>query len=113
MTGGTAVILGGVGDNFAAGMSGGMAFVYDAAENFATHVNGESVVWQRLESAHWEAHLKALIAEHAKETQSKFAARLISDWALERGRFWQVAPKEMVDKLDHPLSDKAKKKLAE
>jgi hypothetical protein len=30
-----------------------------------------------------------------------------------RGRFWQVAPKEMVDKLDHPLSDKAKKKLAE
>jgi glutamate synthase (NADPH/NADH) large chain len=71
------------------------------------------VVWQRLESAHWEAHLKGLIAEHAKETQSKFAARLISDWSLERGRFWQVAPKEMVDKLEHPLSDKVQKKLAE
>jgi glutamate synthase (NADPH/NADH) large chain len=113
MTGGTAVILGSVGDNFAAGMSGGMAFVYDAAENFATHVNAESVVWQRLDSAHWEAHLKALITEHAKETQSKFAARLLSDWSLERGRFWQVAPKEMLDKLEHPLSDKAQKKLAE
>src|SRR6185295_16828916 len=88
MTGGTAVILGGVGDNFAAGMSGGMAFVYDSAENFATVVNSEGVVWQRLESAHWEAHLKGLIAEHAKETQSKFAARLLSDWTMERGRFW-------------------------
>jgi glutamate synthase (NADPH/NADH) large chain len=113
MTGGTAVILGPVGDNFAAGMSGGMAFVYDSVENFDTVVNSESVVWQRLESAHWEAHLKALIAEHARETQSKFAARLLSDWALERGRFWQVAPKEMIGKLEHPLSDKTQKKLAE
>jgi glutamate synthase (NADPH/NADH) large chain len=107
------VILGGVGDNFAAGMSGGMAFVYDAAENFPTHVNDESVVWQRLDSAHWEGHVKALIAEHAKETQSKFAARLINDWALERDRFWQVAPKEMLGKFEHPLSDKAQKKSAE
>ena len=113
MTGGTAVILGGVGDNFAAGMSGGMAFVYDAAENFPTHVNGESVVWQRLDSAHWEGHLKALIAEHARETQSKFAARLLNDWVLERDRFWQGAPKEMIGKLEHPLSDRAEKKLAE
>jgi glutamate synthase (NADPH/NADH) large chain len=113
MTGGTAVILGGVGDNFAAGMSGGMAFVYDAAENFPTHVNGEGVVWQRLDSAHWEGHLKALIAEHARETQSKFAMRLLTDWILERGRFWQIAPKEMIGKLEHPLSDKAQKKLAE
>src|SRR5262249_26128492 len=72
MTGGSAVILGPVGDNFAAGMSGGMAFVYDDAGAFSTHVNGETVVWQRLESAHWENELKTLIREHAQEAQSKF-----------------------------------------
>jgi glutamate synthase (NADPH/NADH) large chain len=38
---------------------------------------------------------------------------LLADWPLVRGRFWQVAPKEMLDKLEHPLSDKPAKKLAE
>ena len=113
MTGGTAVILGAVGDNFGAGMTGGMAFVYDEAGDFPLRVNAESVVWQRLDSAHWEEHLKDLIAEHAKETQSKFAARLLNDWALERGRFWQVVPKEMLGKLAHPLSDARPAELAE
>jgi glutamate synthase (NADPH/NADH) large chain len=113
MTGGTAVILGAVGDNFAAGMSGGMAFVYDEAGSFPVHANDETVIWQRLDSAYWEIHLKELIEEHAKETQSKFASRLLADWPLVRGRFWQVAPKEMLDKLEHPLSDKPAKKLAE
>ncbi|MFM9842449.1 MAG: glutamate synthase large subunit [Dongiaceae bacterium] len=112
MTAGTAVILGAVGDNFAAGMTGGMAFVYDETGAFPMYVNGESVVWQRLDSAHWEAVLKDLIAEHADETQSKFAARLLNDWALERGRFWQVVPKEIVAHLARPLSDKPAAKRA-
>ncbi|HVR65311.1 MAG TPA: glutamate synthase large subunit [Verrucomicrobiae bacterium] len=112
MTAGTAVILGAVGDNFAAGMTGGMAFVYDETGAFPMYVNGESVVWQRLDSAHWEHALKDLIAEHADETQSKFAARLLNDWALERGRFWQVVPKEIVGHLARPLSDKPAAKRA-
>ena len=62
-------------------------------------------MWQRLESEHWEQHLRNLIEEHAEETQSRFARRLLNDWMLERGKFWQVAPKEMLDKLPHPLSD--------
>jgi glutamate synthase (NADPH) large chain len=105
MTGGTAVILGAVGDNFAAGMSGGMAFVYDAEGGFPARVNADSVVFQRLAAAYWEGVLKDLIVEHARETQSRFAARLINDWALERGHFWQIAPKEMLPFLTHPLSD--------
>ena len=105
MTGGTAVILGRVGDNFGAGMSGGMAFVYDEAGDFPLFVNDGSVVHQRLESQYWEQHLRALIEEHAEETQSRFARRLLNDWMLERGKFWQIAPKEMLDKLAHPLSD--------
>jgi glutamate synthase (NADPH/NADH) large chain len=105
MTGGTAVILGRVGDNFGAGMSGGMAFVYDEAGDFPLFVNDGAVVHQRLESQYWEQHLRGLIEEHAEETQSRFARRLLNDWMLERDKFWQIAPKEMLDKLAHPLSD--------
>ncbi len=105
MTGCTAVILGGVGDNFAAGMSGGMAFVYDPDGDFPIKVNGDSVVFRRLSAAYWEGVLKDLVAEHARETQSRFAARLINDWSLERCHFWQIVPKEMLPRLTHPLSD--------
>src|ERR1051325_2395147 len=103
MTGGTAVILGPVGDNFAAGMTGGMAFVYDAAGEFPRYVNPDSVVWQRIDSLYWEAEAKSLIEEHVAETQSRFAQRLINDWALERDRFWQVVPREMLSRLPQPL----------
>jgi glutamate synthase (NADPH/NADH) large chain len=112
MTGGTVVILGRVGDNFAAGMSGGMAFIYDEAGDFPLYVNPDSVIWQRLDSAHWEGLLKGLIEEHARETQSKFAARLLNDWPLERGKFWQIVPKEMLTRLPQPLSDAAEAKRA-
>jgi glutamate synthase (NADPH/NADH) large chain len=50
MTGGTVVILGDVGDNFAAGMTGGMAFIYDKSGEFEKKVNDESVVWQNIET---------------------------------------------------------------
>ncbi|MBI2256283.1 MAG: glutamate synthase large subunit [Proteobacteria bacterium] len=112
MTGGTAVILGPVGDNFAAGMSGGMAFVYDEDGRFPLRINGDSVISQRLESAYWEGRLKSLIEEHATETQSKWAGRILNDWAEEKGRFWQIAPKEMLDKLEQPLSDQPAKPAA-
>src|SRR6266404_2980265 len=111
MTGGVAVILGKVGANFAAGMYGGMAFVYDADNKFETVVNPDTVVWQRLDSAYWESEVKSLIAEHVAETQSRFAQRLINDWALERDRFWQVAPKEMLSRLPQPLSDRKEERL--
>ena len=50
MTGGNVVILGEVGDNFAAGMTGGMAFIYDPYSNFEKYVNSDSVVWQKIET---------------------------------------------------------------
>jgi glutamate synthase (NADPH/NADH) large chain len=112
MTGGTAVILGPVGDNFAAGMTGGMAFVYDEAGEFPRYVNPDSVIWQRIDSLYWEDQVKSLIAEHVAETQSRFAQRLLNDWELERDRFWQVAPKEMLSRLPQPLSDRDEEKRA-
>jgi glutamate synthase (NADPH/NADH) large chain len=105
MTGGTAVILGPVGSNFGAGMTGGMAFVLDTDGAFERRANGESIVWQRLDSAHWEAVLKHLIADHAQATGSKWSAEILADWDLRKGEFWQICPKEMLPRLAHPLSD--------
>ncbi len=107
MTGGTAVILGRVGYNFAAGMTGGMGFVYDPDETFEARLNPDSVVIQRLESAHWESVLLGLIEEHVAETGSVHAAEISREWSRVRGSFWQVCPKEMVNRIAHPLSDKA------
>ncbi|MBU3077718.1 glutamate synthase large subunit [Sphingomonas quercus] len=105
MTGGTAVILGKVGDNFGAGMTGGMAFVLDEHDVFARRANPESITWQRLASAHWEAKLKALVAAHAVATDSRWAHSVLDDWDRWRDRFWQVVPKEMLTRLPHPLVD--------
>jgi glutamate synthase (NADPH/NADH) large chain len=105
MTGGTVAILGQIGDNFAAGMTGGMAFVYDADGLFEEHVNPDSVVWQRVETAHWQNVLRGLIEEHRAQTHSTFAAQLLAHWEVELGRFWQVVPKEMLSRLAHPLTE--------
>jgi len=107
MTGGTVVILGAAGANFGAGMTGGMAFVYDAQGNFPSRVNPDTVVWQRVESDYWEGVLKALIAEHVTETQSPWAEALLADWGRESPRFWQVVPKEMLSRLEHPVRREA------
>lgn len=107
MTGGIAVILGSIGDNFAAGMTGGMAFVYDPKDNFEKAVNPDSVVWQGFDSKHWEEKCKSLIAAHVENTGSEFANVLLRDWQIERGNFVQVVPKEMLERLEHPLKDVA------
>nr|MBP6380390.1 glutamate synthase large subunit [Sphingorhabdus sp.] len=105
MTGGIAVILGETGSNFGAGMTGGMAFVLDPDGRFAERANPDGIVWQRLDSAFWEAELKALITEHAAATDSQWSNSIIEDWERRRGEFWQVCPKEMLSRLEHPLSD--------
>ncbi|HSE77270.1 MAG TPA: glutamate synthase large subunit [Alphaproteobacteria bacterium] len=112
MTGGVAVLLGPVGDNFAAGMTGGMAFVLDADGSFAKKVNPDSVIWRRIETDYWESVLKELVLAHFRETQSKFCERLLADWELELPKFWQVVPKEMLNRLPRPLTREDEQKLA-
>ena len=104
MTGGNVLILGEVGDNFAAGMTGGMAFVYDVNNNFEKKVNPESVVWQKPETEFWIKFLKDLILNHLRETNSSFANKLLNNFENEIINFFQVCPKEMIDKLDNPLT---------
>ena len=103
MTGGTAVILGHVGDNFGAGFTGGMAFVYDADDQFIVRVNADTLLWQRVAHPHWAEVLRELVARHVAETTSQHAARLLNDWQRELPRFWQVVPKEFVRHLPVPL----------
>ncbi len=107
MTGGTVVLLGAVGDNFGAGMTGGMAFVYDENGRFDKAMNPDSVIKQRFETEYWEAQCKDLIIRHAAETGSDFSAKLLDDWELERGRFWQIVPKEMLTRLANPVKNAA------
>ncbi|MBX3594932.1 glutamate synthase large subunit [Sphingomonas sp.] len=113
MTGGVAVVLGQVGANFGAGMTGGMAFIYDEAGSFERRANGDSIVWQRLSSMHWEAVLKNLVEDHHAATDSRWSGELLEDWARARGHFWQVVPKEMLTRLAHPLDDSVEMVAAE
>ncbi len=107
MTGGVAVVLGAVGQNFGAGMTGGMAFVYDADGAFERRANPESIVWQRVATAHWDGVLRALVAEHARATDSRWSTGLLADWDRALGRFWQVVPREMLTRLAQPLGEPA------
>lgn len=104
MTNGTVVILGSVGPNFAAGMTGGMVFIYDPDDTFRRNLNPESVIAQRIEVPYWEELLLSLISEHAHQTHSAYAEDILSNWALEKANFWQVVPKEMLTRLEHPVN---------
>ncbi len=96
-----------VGGNFGAGMTGGMAYIYDEHNTLPRDINEESVIYQRLASSHWEGELKALVEAHHAKTNSPLAEKLLAHWEMEIGHFWQVCPKEMVNKIAHPLSDEA------
>jgi glutamate synthase (NADPH/NADH) large chain len=104
MTGGIAVILGSIGANFGAGMTGGMAYLYDPEGASQAVMNMETLVTCPVTVEHWEAQLKGLIERHAAETGSRRAQDILQHWDIEKGNFLQVCPKEMLNKLPHPLS---------
>ena len=104
MTGGVAVILGSIGANFGAGMTGGMAYLYDPKGQSAPLLNMETLVTNPVTVSHWENQLKSLITRHQAETGSRKAADLLQHWDVEKGNFIQICPKEMLIHLPHPLS---------
>ncbi len=112
MTGGNIAVLGNVGDNFAAGMTGGMAFIYDENLEFEKRVNPETVIWQRPETDYWKSFLKDLISRHSFETKSKVSEKILNNFDLEIKKFYQVCPKEMLDKLEKPITNKKKQSIA-
>jgi glutamate synthase (NADPH/NADH) large chain len=110
MTGGTVVVLGRTGRNFAAGMSGGIAYVYDPDKSFATLCNMAMVSLDpvlstaeqldRVDPATWhrgecdEIVLKSLIERHFKHTGSETARAILDDWESARAAFVKVFPHE-------------------
>jgi len=98
MTGGRVAILGSVGDNFAAGMTGGRAFVYDPERALAALLNDGDVVARPLAGSREEAACRALIEDHLRETRSARAERILAEWETARGVFVEIVPKEIVRK---------------
>jgi glutamate synthase (NADPH) large chain len=110
MTGGTVAVLGATGRNFAAGMSGGIAYVFDEDGTFASRCNLSMVslekvlttaeqeaqvdrkVWHRDQSD--EVQLKKLLEDHNRWTGSKRARELLDNWATSRTKFVKVFPNE-------------------
>ena len=112
MTGGTTIILGEVGDNFGAGMTGGMAFIYDEKNTFKNFVNPASIIWQEIETDYWKNFLKENLNTFIKETNSKIAQKIINNYEIELKKFKQICPIEMLDKLKHPITIKPLKQKA-
>jgi glutamate synthase (NADPH) large chain len=107
MTGGTVAVLGNTGRNFAAGMSGGIAYVFDEDGSFAKRCNLSMVTLEKVLPAAEQPNdgtrhrgeadetlLKALIEKHLAETGSGRAKRILGDWAANRAKFVKVFPNE-------------------
>ncbi len=92
MTRGTVVILGPTGLNFGAGMSGGLAYVYDENDDLPRRQNSELISLERLSDPGESETLRALVARHAERTESPHARRLLAGWSGELPKFWKVVP---------------------
>jgi len=94
MTGGRVVVLGRTGRNFAAGMSGGLAYVFDERGEFPSRCNREMVTLQTLSDSEEIAFIQSLLERHLHLTGSDFARRILADWQTSLKRFVCVVPND-------------------
>ena len=94
MTGGTVVILGTAGRNFAAGMSGGVAYVLDEAGTFPSRCNPQMVLLETFANDAEAENVRSLVQRHAELTGSQRAAEILERWADYAPRFVKVMPKD-------------------
>jgi glutamate synthase domain-containing protein 2/glutamate synthase domain-containing protein 1/glutamate synthase domain-containing protein 3 len=92
MTGGRVVILGDIGKNFAAGMSGGVAYIYDAEDNLSQRINQEMVDLDSIEDE--DNEVKEMIENYIKYTGSLEANDILEDWKNSKSKFIKVMPKD-------------------
>jgi len=112
MTGGRTVVLGKTGRNFAAGMSGGIAYVYNKHEDFDFYCNMEMVELSLIEDIADARELKHLITRHYECTQSPLAKKILDNWAEEAGKFIKVMPIEYKKVLQDEKLEAIKQKIA-
>ena len=94
MTGGRVVIIGKTGRNFAAGMSGGVAFIFDPAKQFPQLCNTEMVDLDKIEDPADEEAVIRLLTNHVKHTGSTVATRILEGWSRYRSDFVKVMPRD-------------------
>ncbi|MGB2924052.1 MAG: glutamate synthase large subunit [Limnothrix sp.] len=92
MTGGVIVVLGNVGRNVGAGMTGGLTYILDEENSLPDKMNTEIVSIQRIGTAAGEKQLKDLVMAHAEKTGSPKAKAILADWPTYLEQFWQVVP---------------------
>ncbi len=112
MTGGRVVVLGDTGRNFAAGMSGGIAYVWDHRGDFASKVNQAMVELEHMEADEDIAELKGLIERHRDYTGSTVAERLLGDWDMTLSQFVKVMPVDFKRVLEERRRRQAKSAVA-
>ena len=106
MTGGSTVILGKIGRNFAAGMSGGIAYIYSESYNFDNrNFNMESIELEKPEDQDLD-FIKSLVENHFSFTSSKVAEEIISNWKENKNKFIKVMPTEYKAALEKMANDK-------
>ena len=113
MTGGRVVVLGQTGRNFAAGMSGGVAYVWNRDGNFDYFCNMEMVELSLIEEASYRKELHELIRQHYLYTGSKLARTMLDDWPRYADQFIQVVPIEYKKVLQEEQMRKLQQKIAE
>ncbi len=92
MIGGVVVVLGKVGRNVGAGMTGGLAYFLDEDNSFSEKINPEIIKLQRVISAAGKEQLKSLITDHVEKTGSPKGKQILANWAEYLGKFWQAVP---------------------
>ena len=94
MTGGKVVILGPTGKNFAAGMSGGVAYVYDEENRLYRNLNKELVLMEKVETKADKEELKKMLEDHIKYTGSKKATEILKDYPNNLSKFKKIIPED-------------------
>jgi glutamate synthase (ferredoxin) len=94
MTGGKVVVLGATGRNFAAGMSGGIAYIFDETGDFATRCNTSMADLEKLEDPEEINQVYQLIAKHAEYTKSQKALKILANWTEMIPTFVKVIPRD-------------------
>ena len=113
MTGGREVVLGETGRNFAAGMSGGVAYVWDRKHNFDYFCNMDMVEINLVEDNNYRKELHELIRQHYLYTGSKLARTMLDDWSHYVDDFIQVVPIEYKRVLQEEQVKKLQQKIAD
>ena len=109
MTGGVIVVLGDVGRNVGAGMTGGLTYILDPENTLPAKMNTEIVTIQRVATEAGAAQLKDMITAHAEKTGSPKAKAILADWATYLPQFYQVVPPS---EAERPEVTTAQKELA-